>query len=307
MPASARHTAVALLKSSHPGPGLAVTAVAVILGVGVGLSPERLLLLGAAVWANQLSVGISNDWIDADRDRHVGRTDKPVARGDITAHTARNAAVATAVVAVALTLPFGWGATAAHSVFLSSAWSYNVGLKRTLFSVIPYLLSFGLLPVIVTLALPTPVGAAPWAIGAGALLGAAAHFANVLPDLGDDQRTGVRGLPHRLGQTGTVLGTWLALAIASALVFLGSTGALDPAGTGGPAWPDAAGSDGGSGAGPAQWIGLIVTLGIAASGTILGLTRPPSRLSFQLIIAAALITVALLALALAPAGPRLLA
>ena len=34
---------------------------------------------------------------------------------------------------------------------------------------------------------------------AGALLGVGAHLLNVLPDLADDEATGVRGLPHRLG------------------------------------------------------------------------------------------------------------
>ena len=67
------------------------------------------------------------------------------------------------------------------------------------FSVLPYIVSFGLLPLIVTLALPTPTTAALWAMGMGALLGVAAHFTNVVPDLDDDRRTGVRGLPHLLG------------------------------------------------------------------------------------------------------------
>ena len=298
MLATARHTAVVLLKSSHAGPGLAVTTVAVVLGFGVGLSPDRLALVALAVWANQLSVGISNDWLDADRDRQVGRTDKPVARGEITRRTARNAAFMTAAGAILLTIPLGWAATATHTVFIASAWAYNLGLKRTVFSVLPYLLSFGILPVIVTLALPTPSGAAPWAIGAGALLGVAAHFANVLPDLADDRATAVRGFPHRLGQTATVVGTWIVLGAAGVLVFLGSAGAL------GSRASSATGHEvSHSGAGLTQWIGLAVTLGIAASGTVLGFTRSPSRLAFQLIIAAALITVVLLALA----GERLLA
>jgi heme o synthase len=52
----------------------------------------------------------------------------------------------------------------------------------------------------------------------GALLGGGAHFANALPDLADDARTGVRGLPHRLGPNGS--------AIAAAVLLLGATGLL---------------------------------------------------------------------------------
>jgi 4-hydroxybenzoate polyprenyltransferase len=41
----------------------------------------------------------------------------------------------------------------------------------------------------------------------GALLGVGAHLLNALPDLADDEATGVRGLPQRLGAT---LVRWLA-------------------------------------------------------------------------------------------------
>jgi 4-hydroxybenzoate polyprenyltransferase len=272
---------VSLLLSSHPGPGAAVTLVAVVLGIGVGLEPWRVAVLGIAVLCNQWSVGLSNDWIDADRDAAVGRRDKPVARGWIARTTVRNAAFATAVAAILLTLPLGPLATLAHAVFILSAWGYNVGLKRTPLSVLPYLVSFGLLPVVVALALPTPAAAAPWAVALGALLGAAAHFANVLPDLEDDRVTGVRGLPHRMGRRASGIATYLVLAAASVVALLGPAGPI----------------------GWLQWAGLTLGLGIATTGIVLVLTRPPGRLLFQLIIAAALVDVVLLVFA----GQRLLA
>ena len=83
---------------------------------------------------------------------------------------------------------------------MAAGWAYDLGLKSSRFSVLPYVVCFGLLPAFVVLALPgTPVP--PWWLPlAGALLGAGAHFANVLPDLDDDAATGVRGLPHRIGR-----------------------------------------------------------------------------------------------------------
>ena len=44
-------------------------------------------------------------------------------------------------------------------------------------------------------------GCPPWwaTLGLGAMLGVGAHLVNALPDLADDEATGVRGLPHRLG------------------------------------------------------------------------------------------------------------
>ena len=266
---------VALALSTHPGPAIAVTVISLLLGASAGLDPARLALLGAAVLANQASVGLSNDWIDAERDRAVGRTDKPVARGWIAVSTARAAAWITAMLAIALTVPLGLAATISHAVFIASAWAYNAGLKRTALSVVPYIVSFGILPSVVTLSLPDPAFSAAWAAGAGATLGIAAHFANVLPDLEDDHRTGVRGLPHRLGRAAGGVITYGVLVIGTALVVFGPSGAPSIAG----------------------WIGLAIGIAIAVVGITLVLTRPPTRLLFQLIIAAATVDVALLALA----------
>ena len=72
-------TVGALWRSSHPGPTLVVTALSLALGISIGLDSWRLALLVVAVFAGQLSVGISNDAFDADRDRAVGRIDKPLA------------------------------------------------------------------------------------------------------------------------------------------------------------------------------------------------------------------------------------
>ena len=270
----------ALALSTHPGPGIAVSAIAVILGFGVGLDPWRLVLLGLAFLANQASVGLSNDWIDADRDRAVGRTDKPVALGLISAKVVRNAAFVAAVLAIALTVPLGWLATLAHALFIGSAWAYNAVLKSTPLSVLPYIVSFGLLPLVVTLALPQPAAASPWAMLAGALLGVSAHFANVLPDLRDDEATGVRGLPHRVGRRATGLIIAGALAGASTAIVLGP--------------------------GPAplyQYVGLGLTVVLAVACAVLVIRRPGSRLIFRLIIVGALIDVILLALS----GARFLA
>jgi 4-hydroxybenzoate polyprenyltransferase len=256
-----------------------VAAIAVILGFGVGLEPWRLVLLGLAFLANQVSVGLSNDWIDADRDRAVGRTDKPVALGQVDAGIVRTSAFVAAGLAIALMIPLGWAATAAQLVFLTAGWAYNTVFKSSAFSVVPYIVGFGALPLAVTLALPSPSLASPWVLIAGALLGVAAHFANVLPDLDDDRATGVRGLPHRVGARASGLVIAVALAGASASIVLGP----------GPA--------------PAfDYVGLALSLLLAIGCAVLVLRGRSTRLVFRLIIAGALIDVLLLALS----GARLL-
>lgn len=267
----------------HPGPGVAVTVVAVLLGVAVGLEPWRVALLGVAMLFDQASVGWSNDWIDAERDRTVGRTDKPVALGQIGVGTVRAAAWTAAAMALLLTLPLGLAAAAVHAVTLASAWSYNALLKNSPLSVVPYVVSFGLLPAIASLA--RPVAALPgwWVFAAGALLGVAAHFANVLPDLDDDRRTGIRGLPHRLGLRPSIVITWVALLLGAVVVAAGVSGG--PAGV------------------PLFAItGLLTSLVIAVVGSVLALRRGVGRWLFRLVIAAALVDVAMLVLA----GTRML-
>jgi 4-hydroxybenzoate polyprenyltransferase len=261
----------AILLSTHPGPGAAVTVITVLLAIAGGLEPWRVVLLGLVMALDQASVGLSNDWIDADRDRAVGRADKPVARGDLAAPLARNVAIAAAVASIALSVPLGWPALVAHLVFLGGAWAYNAGLKNTPVSVLPYLVSFGTLPSIVTLAADPPALAAGTTIAAGALLGAGAHFANVLPDLDDDAATGVRGLPHRLGRVPSLVVTWLVLLAAAACLAVGI--GLDT---------------------PVGLAGIGVALVIAVAGLVLGLRRTPTRVLFRLVILAALTDVAML-------------
>jgi 4-hydroxybenzoate polyprenyltransferase len=213
---------VSLLLASHPVPGAAVTVVTAVLAAAVGLDLRRIAVLVLVMAADQLAVGWSNDAIDADRDRVAARADKPIATGRIERRTVALAAVVSGAAALAGAFVLGVPAGGWHAVFFLSALAYNAGLKRTVFSVVPYLLSFGLLPVLVAASAEPARTAAPWAMGAGALLGVAAHFANVLPDLDDDERTGVRGLPHRLGARATGVLAFVALLAAAALVATGA-------------------------------------------------------------------------------------
>ncbi|WP_405218943.1 UbiA family prenyltransferase [Agrococcus sp. Ld7] len=283
----ARATALAL--SSHPGPTVAVTALSAVLGVAVGMAPLRVVALALAILAGQLSIGWSNDWIDAERDRAVGRSDKPVAQGLVTVGTVRAAALVAFAVSVAISFWLGVGAGLAHLVLVASGWAYNAGLKRTAWSVVPFIVSFGLLPTVVTLALPEPVVAAPWAIAVGAVFGISIHFTNVLPDLADDARTGVVGLPHRLGRVVSGVVAFVALAVAALLVLVGPWVSDVLAGAGATPSPVAIG-------------GLAASLAIATWGIVLVVRRPPSRLLFQLVIVASL----LIAVQLGLSGTRLI-
>lgn len=255
----------ALWGATHPGPTLVVTTLSLALGVAAGLDPGRLILLVVAVFAGQVSVGLSNDAIDAARDVAVGRTDKPIARGAVTPEGALCVAVASLVVALALSVPLGPGFVAAHAIALASAWAYNAGLKSTPVSIAPFLLSFGLFPSFATLASPEPALAAPWASVAGAALGAAVHLTNVVRDLDDDRATGVRGLPHRLGARVSVVAAAAGIVLGAVAVFAGSGGGVVGA------------------------VFFAAAVLVAAATITLALWRPPGRAVFQLTMSAALL------------------
>jgi 4-hydroxybenzoate polyprenyltransferase len=218
-------TVVALARASHFAPTVAVTAFTTALAVAVGVG-WRSALVAAAVLAGQLSVGWSNDWLDRHRDRAAGRADKPLVRGELGDDLVRNGAVAALGACAVLSLALGWWAGVVHLAAVVLAWSYNAGIKSTPVSVLPYMAAFGLLPAFVTLALQPPRWPPLWIVAGAALLGGGAHFANTLPDLRTDAETGVRGLPHRLGATGSLAAATVLLALGAAAVPLG-TGQLN--------------------------------------------------------------------------------
>jgi 4-hydroxybenzoate polyprenyltransferase len=181
------------------------------------------LVVTAAVAAGQLTIGWSNDLIDAGRDQQVGRTDKPVARGEVSKALVRRMVAAAAGACLVLSLACGLASAAVHLLLVvGSGWAYNVGLKRVVWSGLPYAIAFGALPAVVTLAQPDPQWPPVWMVAAGALLGVGAHLLNALPDLADDAQTGVRGLPHRLGARRLRLLAPLVLLVASAVAAFGT-------------------------------------------------------------------------------------
>lgn len=229
-----RRTAVGLVRACHPGPTLAVTVLTALLAWSAGHTLTRGALVTAAVLAGQLSIGWSNDLVDVRRDRAVGRPDKPVAAGEVRESVVRAACGAALVTCVVLSFACGWRSALVHlGLGVASGWAYNLWFKRTVLSPLPYAVAFAALPAVVTLALPSPDWPPAWVLVTGALLGVGAHLLNVLPDLADDEATGVRGLPHRLGER---VVRWLAPAVlltGSVVAAYGpARGGPDPAGLG---------------------------------------------------------------------------
>jgi 4-hydroxybenzoate polyprenyltransferase len=188
----------ALAITSHPGPSLAITALAALLaaqaaprGIGPALTVPAMLAL-------QFSIGWSNDAFDASRDAAAGRTDKPLATGAIGPGPVWAAAGLSLLAALGMALAIGTATGIITAVMAAAGWAYNAGLKSALASGLMYLVGFGLVPAYAASTLPGH----PWprwqVTVAAALIGLGAHFVNVLPDLAADRATGVRGLPQQV-------------------------------------------------------------------------------------------------------------
>jgi 4-hydroxybenzoate polyprenyltransferase len=251
---------LALLRACHPLPAAAVTAISGALSLALGQGAIVAGLAAASIGASQLSVGWANDYIDARRDQAFHRRDKPlVARSDLMGTVGIAAMIAT-LVTLGVALAWGWPRGGWLALALVSAQLYNWPLKATAASIVPYFVSFGALPAFLS------PGAPGWMIAAAALLGGGAHLVNAIPDFAQDKATGIRGLPHRLGERAS-------LYLASVLL-LAATGLL--------VW----------GARPSVWASAGALL-LAASLPLLGRWAPP-RVTFRALLIMALADVVLL-------------
>jgi 4-hydroxybenzoate polyprenyltransferase len=217
--------AVSLALSCHPLPAAAMTVALTIAAALSGRSGPECLLVAATVLTGQLTVGWVNDLVDRDRDRAVGRRDKPVAMGWVDPGTVGFAVACAVLLVIPLSMANGTAAGIAHLAAVLSAWLYDLFLKRTVLSWLPYAVSFGLLPAFLSYGgLGGGMHGGPPTLAVtvlAAMLGVGIHFLDTLPDLVQDNETGVRHLPLRIAlRIGAARLLWISVAY-TALVAVG--------------------------------------------------------------------------------------
>lgn len=188
-----------LVEACHPGPTALVTVFATAAAAASGVSGAVTATLATAVLLGQLSIGWCNDWWDARDDLSTSRPEKPVVQGLVTSGLLKRCAFVALLICVPVSLALGWRGGSAHLAAVASAWSYNLRLKTTLLSWVPFALSFGLLPWFVALSAAGHPHPAASVVVASSLFGVGAHLTNGVKDIEADALTGVRGLPQRLG------------------------------------------------------------------------------------------------------------
>ena len=196
---------VAAVRLIHPAPALAVTLLSGVLGLlllarsGQPID-ERLWLTVLAVAGSQIFTGATNDLADQDRDAAAGRNEKPLVAGDLSPGAALWVASVGLGTQLAASLWLGAGPLALGLVASGGAAAYNLALSRTPLSALPYLVSFGILPLWIAVG----VGIEPWrvvvAVPLAALLAVSAHLANLLRDFDMDAATGSQSLAQVIGR-----------------------------------------------------------------------------------------------------------
>jgi 4-hydroxybenzoate polyprenyltransferase len=209
---------LALLRASHFGPTVLVTTIA-FFTAKFEFSTFDSIQIALAIFAGQLVVGWSNDVIDFPLDTAANRVKKPLVSGAISVGLLQKLIPIALLSAAAISFigPLGLSGTLVHLLGLLSATLYNLKLKSTIFSPLPYIISFGALPWAIFLAADSTPPL--WLYLALALYTTSFHFLNVVKDLQWDVEQGVLGLPQRIGKTGSVI-TAFILALAGFFVVL---------------------------------------------------------------------------------------
>jgi 4-hydroxybenzoate polyprenyltransferase len=206
------------LRAAHFGPTVMVTTITFLLALSQ-FSPIDALRVAIAIFAGQLVVGWSNDLVDAPLDIAAQRTKKPIVGKEMNPDLLRKSIVFALLAALFLSLisPLGLIGTLIHFLGLLSATLYNLKLKPTILSPLPFIVSFGALPWAIYL----PTGNQPplWLFIDFMLISVAFHFFNVLKDFQWDINQGVLGLPQRLGRNAS-LAISISLVISAILVLI---------------------------------------------------------------------------------------
>ena len=208
------------LRAAHFGPTVIVTTITFLLALSQ-YSLINSLRVAIAIFAGQLVVGWSNDFIDAPLDIAAHRTKKPIVSKEINPEQLKKSIFGALFAALILSLfsPLGLTGTLIHFLGILSATFYNLKLKSTILSPFPYIVSFGALPWAIYL----PAGNQPplWLFIDFMLIAVAFHFFNVLKDFQWDINQGVLGLPQRLGRNASlVISISLVISAILVLIFL---------------------------------------------------------------------------------------
>jgi 4-hydroxybenzoate polyprenyltransferase len=205
-----------------------VAAVALVAG-GLAIDASR---LGLAMTALQFGIGATNDIIDAPRDAGH-KLGKPIPSGVVSGPVARVVAVAGFAAGLLLSTPSGPPTIALALMVVGIGLAYDVRLKGTAWSWLPFAIGIPILPVFGWLGAsgtlpPVFVILVPVAVAAGAALA----IANALADIERDRAAGTVSIATALGPgrawalEAGLIGVVMVAALGSSVILGASPGAV---------------------------------------------------------------------------------
>lgn len=206
----------------HPGPVLFHAIAVILFALLAGWSHIAWGIFVLVVTAHvvmQLSIAVSNDYCDRERDG-LSKKNKPIVSGLVRPQEALIAAILLMILMVLLLLPLNPLALLVSLLYLACGQSYNLGLKSTPFSGIVFAIMFPLIPVYAFVGMGRIIPFIFWQIPIAALLGIAINLANSLPDIEEDTASHGHTLAVVLGAKGAFVTCNLLILLAAFLIAL---------------------------------------------------------------------------------------
>ena len=187
------------VRLGHPFPSILDGVMAALAALVAGGGAADAVRLGVAMVALQVGIGATNDLVDAPRDAGH-KPGKPIPAGLVTRRDARLVIVVAVVLGLGLASVSGVATLAVALVGVTIGLLYNLALKGTAWSWLPFALGVPLVPVFGWLG---ATGSLPGAffvlVPAAFAAGAALAIANALADLDRDLASGTGSIAVALG------------------------------------------------------------------------------------------------------------
>jgi 4-hydroxybenzoate polyprenyltransferase len=208
-----------LRQASHFGPTLIVSVIAFAFGTYYWWEGPA-YVIAFTVATGQLVVGWSNDLYDYEDDVKHNRTNKPLVSGLITQKYLQRWLIFMVPFSFFANLfgPLGFKGGMVYMLGIACGVAYNFYFKFSPLSPLPYAIAFAALPS--SIAISKDITPPVWMWLGGALFGMAAHFINVIKDMEQDQVSGIKGLPQRLGTKNSLIVSLTLIALGVLAIVL---------------------------------------------------------------------------------------
>ena len=183
-----------------------------------GATVSTAIALGMAMTAIQFAIGSLNDLIDAPRD--MGRSDKPIPAGTVSPSAARVVVLVGTAAGLGISAAHGPTVLVAGLAGLGVGIAYDVRLKGTTWSWLPFAVGIPILPIYGWLGATGTLPAAFAVVVPSAILaGAALAIANARADIEVDLAAGTRSIAIALGaQRSWIVHAFLLLIVVTVAI-----------------------------------------------------------------------------------------